>query len=107
AYTVFLGEADLSSEEILWKELLVFFMNTSSSSGYLDFLRSIEPLEFDPELTGDYLECFHSDAAKTYVMDELDHLYIDREDVKERLETMNLIGSPGVYFDSLKDEDEV
>jgi len=37
----------------------------------------------------------------------LDHLYIDREDVKERLETMNLIGSPGVYFDSLKDEDEV
>ena len=46
AETVFLGKADLEAEDILWKELLVFLMNTKSTSGYLRFLRSIEPLEF-------------------------------------------------------------
>src|SRR3546814_6544506 len=50
AAAVFLGEANIPNEEILWKELLVFFMNTKETSGYLNFLRGIEPLNFDPEL---------------------------------------------------------
>lgn len=75
AETIFLGKADLPTEEVLWKELLVFFMNTKASSGYFEFLYSIEPLEFDPSLAGDYLQCFQSDAAKAFVVDELEHLY--------------------------------
>ncbi len=39
AETIFLGKADLPSEEVLWKELLIFFMNTKSSSGIIEFLR--------------------------------------------------------------------
>ena len=105
ADSVFLREVDISDEDVLWKELLIFFMNTKSSSGYLEFLRSIQPLDFDPALTGDYLDCFQSDAAKAFVMDELEHHYSEMEQgVGARLELMSVIGAPGVDFDS--DEDE-
>lgn len=103
--SVFLREIDISEEDILWKELLVFFMNTESSSGYLEFLREISPLNFDPGLIGDYLDCFQSDAAKAFVMDELEHHYTEMEEnAGERLELMRIIGAPNVYFDSEDDE---
>lgn len=105
AETVFLREIDISDEDVLWKELLVFFMNTKSTSGYLHFLRGITPLDFDPELVGDYLDCFQSDASKAFVMDELEHHYEEMEGKKgERLELMKVIGSPTVYFDSSENE---
>jgi hypothetical protein len=63
AQTVFLGKADISAEDFLWKELLVFFMNTKSKSEYLQFLRSIPPIDFDPELVADYLDCFQLGAT--------------------------------------------
>lgn len=103
--SVFLREIDISDEDILWKELLVFFMNTESSSGYLEFLRGIPPLDFDPGLVGDYLDCFQSDAAKGFVMDELEHHYTEMEGNEgERLELMRVIGSPNVCFESTDDE---
>lgn len=111
AETVFLGKADIPAEEILWKELLIFFMNTSEVSGYLKFLRGIKPLGFDPALVGDYLDCFQSEAARAEVVDELDHLYEEEvPDKKTRLEMMGVIGSPNVYFDDDEngiDDDEI
>jgi hypothetical protein len=106
AQTIFLGQANLPSEEVLWKELLVFFMNTDSSSGLLEFLRTIDPLEFDPELANEYLECFQSDTAKAFVVGELEALYDELTDSAARLETMKLIGNPNVCFDSPDLEEE-
>lgn len=103
--SVFLREVNISDEDILWKELLIFFMNTESTSGYLEFLRQIPPFDFDPALVGDYLECFQSDASKAFVMDELEHHYSELEgNAGERLELMGVIGSPNVYFDSPDDD---
>jgi hypothetical protein len=102
AQSVFLGQADLPAEEVLWKELLIFLMNTKSSSGIIEFLRSIEPLEFDPELAN---ACFQSDAAKAFVVGELETLYGELDDPGERLKTMELIANPNVCFDS-PDSDE-
>jgi len=108
AQTIFLGRADFLAEDVLWRELLVFFMNTSSSSGAIEFLRSIEPLDFDPALANDYLACFQSDTAKAFVVDEVETLYADLEDPADRLKTMDLIANPNVYFDSPdSDEEEV
>lgn len=87
-------------------ELLVFFMNTKSTSGYLDFLRGITPLGFDPELVGDYLDCFQSDVAKAFVMDELEHHYEELEKKGDRLELMSVIAAPNVYFDSPEAEQD-
>lgn len=99
ASTVFQGNADIPAEDVLWKELLVFLMNTKEKGGYLSFLRSIDPLGFDPALVGDYLDCFQSDSAKSEVMDELEHLYEEEvSDKKTRLQIMGAIGAPGVYF---------
>jgi hypothetical protein len=107
AQTVFLGEADFQSEDVLWKELLIFFMNTKSNSGVIEFLRSIEPLELDPELATEYLECFQSDVAKASAVGEVDTLYEDLENREERLKQIHLIGNPKVCFDSDDPDDEV
>ncbi|NTV45792.1 MAG: hypothetical protein HGB11_04570 [Chlorobiales bacterium] len=109
AETIFIGKADLPAEEVLWKELLIFFMNTKTSSGYFEFLRLIEPLEFDPALACDYLQCFQSDAAKAFIVGELEQLYGELEKPGERLELISLIANPNVYFDSdenIEDDDE-
>ena len=106
AESIFLRKGNVSNEDVLWKELLVFFMNTKGSSGYLEFLREIPPLEFDPGLVDDYLDCFRSDASKGMVMDELEHLYeMLGGEAKERLELMGVIGAPGVYF--ARDDEEI
>jgi hypothetical protein len=105
AETVFLGKADLPTEDIVWKEILLFFMNTKSSNGMLEFLRNIEPLDFDPALTQEYLECFQSNTAKSYVIDELEFLYDELEKPGERLEMMKVIGDRSVHFD-MPDSDE-
>lgn len=107
AESVFLREIEISDEDVLWKELLVYFMNTKDSSSYLKFLRSIEPLEFDPALVSDYLECFKSDSGNTFVMDELEYLYSESvSDVKERLEMMQVIGANNIFLGMDDEEPE-
>ena len=98
AETIFLGAANILAEEVLWKELLIFFMNTKATSGYLEFLRNVPPLKFDPELVDEYLDCFQSDAAKAFALDELELHYEQLKDKGERLKIMEMIGSPGVCF---------
>jgi len=105
AETVFLSKADLPSEDVLWKELLIFFMNTKVSSKYLEFLRSIDPLDFDPELTDEYLDCFQSDASKAFVMGELECLYGELTEPGARLKKMDIIGNPDVVFYSPVEDD--
>lgn len=100
AESVFLREVDIADEDILWKELLIFFMNVKADTGYLQFLRGTPPLEFDPALVPDYLDCFKSDSSKAGVMDELEHLYgeMDRDERNERLQQMGIIGALNVFF---------
>ena len=101
AASVFLREVDIAHEDVLWKELLIFFMNTYSKTGYFEFLKGVQPLKFDPGLVRDYLDCFKSDPPAAAVMDELEHHYgeLDPEERKLRLNTIGVIGDPGVYFD--------
>jgi hypothetical protein len=105
AESVFLRAVKIGDEDILWKELLIFFMNVEQCTGYLKFLKGIEPLGFDPALVSDYLDCFKSDASKATVMDELEFHYeeMNTEDRKQRFITMGVIGAPAVDF---YDDDE-
>ncbi len=105
AESIFLSNVNISDEDVLWKELLVFLMNTKNSSGYLKFLRNIPPLAFDPALIDDYLDCFQTDTAKALVMGELEQLYEQLANKTERLEIMNMVGLPGVHFYTSDDED--
>lgn len=105
AESVFLREIDIADEDVLWKELLIFFMNVKADTGYLQFLRETQPLQFDPALVPDYLDCFKSDSSKAGVMDELEHHYgeMDHDERNERLQRMGVVGAPNVSF---SDEDD-
>jgi hypothetical protein len=97
--------------DVIWNTLILGYALTHDEAYYLtrnsiEFLRSIEPLDFDPELANDYLDCFQSDAAKAFVVGEVETLYGEMENPADRLKTMDLISNPNVYFDS-PDSDEV
>lgn len=108
AESVFLREVDIADEDVLWKELLIFFMNVKAENGYLRFLRETPPLDFDPAQISDYLDCFKSDSSKAAVMDELEHWYgeMERNGRSDRLERIKAIGAPNMYFFDEEDEDE-
>lgn len=108
AESVFLREVDIADEDILWKELLIFFMNVKENTGYLQFLRTIPPLEFDPALIPDYLDCFKSDSLKADVMGELEQRYdeMDRNERNDRLRRIGVIGAHNVFFDHDEDESD-
>lgn len=107
AEKIFLRERfDFIDEDVLWRELLVFFLNADEEGGIFEFLKSIDPLPFDPGLATDYLQCFDSDEKKLAVLDELECVYEDVENVKMRLETMDVIGNPLVFFDDEECDNE-
>ncbi len=98
---IFLDEEyEFSKEDVLLRELLVFLINSKDTSGLLGFLKKLDPLEFDPALVSDYIECLGSDEKKLRNMDELDALYEEIDTRGERLEMINLIGDSTVDFDS-------
>lgn len=107
AESVFLHEVNIEHEDLLWKELLIFFVNVKEETGYIQFLRNTPPLEFDPAMISVYLDCFKSDALKANVIGQLEHLYeeMDSEVRKERLKRMQAIGE-NLIFDCDDDEME-
>jgi hypothetical protein len=100
-------EYDFTKEDVLWRELLVFFVNSQETSGHLGFMKRLEPLEFDPGLDTDYLQCIASDEKKLQNIDELEYLYEGIDKPGERLKAISAIGNPSVLFDSIDEGDEV
>ena len=99
-------EYDFTKEDVLWRELLVFFVNSQETSGHLGFMKRLEPLGFDPGLDADYLQCIASDEKKLQNIDELEHLYEGVDKPGERLQAINAIGNPSVFFDPIDEDDE-
>lgn len=108
AFKIFMrNEFDFSKESVLWKELLVFLMKRNDTPGIVKFIKEIDPLQFDPGLTSEYLQSFQNDLKKLEHLDELDSLYEeDVEKKSERLVRLDVIGNAGVMFDGKSDEDE-
>ena len=108
AESVFLRKVDINDEDVLWKELLIFFMNAEPSTGYLKLLKDTTPLDFDPALVFDYLNCFKSDGYKAGAMDELEHYYeeMDKTERNKRLELMQEIGKNLFFSEDDVEENE-
>ncbi|XHX76412.1 MAG: hypothetical protein RBJ76_18460 [Stenomitos frigidus ULC029] len=92
------NEYDFANEDVLWRELIVYFINAQESSENLKFAREIEPLKFDPELTVNYLKCFGSTEKMLLCLDELEELYSGVDAPGERLEWISLLGKSGLDF---------
>lgn len=99
-------EYDFINEEVLWRELLVFFINSERAFGHLGFMKWLKPLEFDPGLEAEYLQCFTSDERKLQHIDELESLYAGVDKPGERLEAIKAIGDPYVDFEPVEEDDE-
>lgn len=94
---------DFLDEDIVWKELLIFLMNGDEESGQIKFTKSIEPLDLDPVLAADYMQCLSSDVKKLKIMDEIETCYEELDNIKERLQMLEAIGNPHVYFNDEED----
>lgn len=95
AYKLLLGKQfDFIHEDVLWKELLIFILNTQQPSSHLEFLKSVEPLDFDVALIKDYLDSFRSNTKKILVTDELESLYQDLPDVNLRFSIIDQVSNP-------------
>ncbi|WP_430530643.1 hypothetical protein [Bacillus cereus] len=91
-------------DAIVWKELIIYLINTNDRSGILDFIREIEPLNFEPALVNDYLNVFKSDLEKHSYIYEIEEYYQDIDDTNERIEMLKLLSNPNVSF--YYDEDD-
>jgi hypothetical protein len=98
AWMVFHGDSETPSEDVVWKELLIYLMNTTDSNGILNHMRSIDPLPFDAADVQDHLQIFQADSSKGQIMDEVESHYDDIPDKVERLSMLSLIANPNVFF---------
>ncbi len=91
---------DFFNEDRLCKELLIYFVNKPEDSGQLKFIKSIEPLDFDPACTADYIQCLLSDVKRQTLMDQLEHFYeAEVDNLSERKEHIDAISQPDWYWD--------
>lgn len=107
AFKIFtMKEYTFEKEELLRKELLVYFINNKHKGELSKFIRSIEPLDFDPGLESDYMNCFNSNIKLFSVMDELDTCYEEEvRNKKDRIELMELLGNKGVCYEEDDDSE--
>ena len=97
---------DFKNEEVLWRELLIYLVNAKEDYRYSSIIRNITPLNFDPALAYDYLQCMSRSRKSLVVMDEIEHHYSELENIGDRLAQIALIGNPFVYDNQDEDQDQ-
>ncbi|MEX5734474.1 hypothetical protein [Providencia hangzhouensis] len=111
SYLLHRKKFDLLDKDIMWKELIIFILNTDKSNAYLKFLKNIKPLDLDIALLGNYIASFNSTVHDNVILDELEHYYTESErnfDIKERLEKLSILAHPyaTIYDDDDDDDDD-
>ena len=91
-------EYDFEKEDILRRELLIYFVNSNNDGDQSRFMRSITPLNFDSGSEAGYIQTFDSKIKTIDVIEELESLYEDEvQNVKERKAALAAIGSAYLY----------
>lgn len=85
-------------ESIALKEFFVFLMNNKDDNSFTRFIKAIEPLDIDLALINEYMEEICKGDVPAGLVDEIDELYNNLENKKERFDTISLIGNSSVLF---------
>lgn len=105
ALKVFYGERlDFIDEDLKKREFLLFLMSPKASGPHVDLLRSFEPLNFDPAMVPNYIQALLNDAYLPHVGDEVDELYTEVDNVRERLEFLRIMDNEYLGYEG-EDED--
>lgn len=90
---------EMFDERISFKELMVYIRNTNEKHPFLKFVEDIKPLSFDPGLINGYFEELINGIISQQLIDEVDYLYDNLDNKKERQNTVDLLGNPNVDFE--------
>lgn len=104
AYKIFIRqEFDFILENKLWKEVLVYILNNQDNE-YLNFYKSLPPLDFDEADLVTLINSFKNDINKIECIENLESLYdeMDNQTRKKRNDFLDLIGN-----ESLELSDEI
>lgn len=95
------------NEQVSLKEFLIYLINREETSGFFEFVDHIKPLNFDIALTQEYLSDICKGIVPQSLIDFVEFLYSEEVDnIKERLELVDVIGNEHVYFSFDEDEEE-
>ena len=109
ASKIFLAKGyNFEKEDLLRRELLVYFLNYNNSGNHSRFMRSITPLNFDPSLEADYIRSFDSNINAFCIIGELEALYEDEvRNLNDRKSMIKLISCDHLDFGSDNNEDDI
>lgn len=93
-------EFDFLKENIVWKEILVYLLNTKNKTDLNKFISMIEPLDLDSGIISEYINVLQTDLNKQNFIDEIEELYYDVEDIKQRKKMLELINNPLIIFNN-------
>ena len=100
AIKVFYGDRlDFIDEKIKKKEIILFLMNQNSKGAHIDLLRSYDALNLDTSMVPDYIKALLNDNALPFVDGEIDELYSDLTNVKERLQFIEVMDSEYLSYE--------
>lgn len=100
ALKVFYGERlDFIDERIKRKEILLYLISLQTGNSHIDLIRSFGALALDEGMTPDYIQALFNDNALYLVGDEIDVLYEDVENVRERLDFINIMDNSYLSYD--------
>lgn len=104
ALKVFYGERlDFVDEDIKKKELLHYLMSEKANGEHVNLLRSFEALDLDPAMVPNYIQALLNDAYLPYVEGEIEELYTEVANVRERLDFMSIIDNEYLSYGGEED----
>jgi hypothetical protein len=87
------------TEMIVFKEMIIYLMNTKDTNSFLRFIKDIEPLELDKGLVNDYLSELSQGIVSQELITEIEFQYEENSFSIERMELVDLIGNTNVLFE--------
>lgn len=106
SFKIFIAkEFNFKKENLMQREVLLYLLKELPNNEFKHFIDRIEPLQFEQLYTNKYIESVFNIHKSRSVIDEMDYLYEEQKQNKERLEDVMVIGS-NIDFDFCEEFDE-
>jgi hypothetical protein len=96
-----------TSERNALAELIVYLITNKDSTGYLNYVRGLKPLDLDPHMVPEYLADIMNRKIPQSLVDEVASIYEDmtHTQVADRKSSVSIIGETHIFFPEDDDVD--